>query len=100
MPAARGIEKSEQGLNLHVKLSACHAEGRGFEPRRSRHLDQAFSSSSRVAIQLANGLRFNFLSLLRSTDQCRLRGALRDRATSFAEPAAWHRMTGIARGCS
>jgi hypothetical protein len=24
-------------LNLHVKLSACHAEGRGFEPRRSRH---------------------------------------------------------------
>ena len=61
MPAARGTEKSEQGLNLHVKLSACHAEGRGFERRRSRQFDQAFSSPPRVAIQLPAGLRFNFL---------------------------------------
>jgi hypothetical protein len=37
MAAAPAIKKSEQGLNLQVKLSACHAEGRGFEPCRSRH---------------------------------------------------------------
>src|SRR5262249_52667116 len=56
-----GIEKSEQVLNLHFNLSACHAEGRGFEPRRSRQFDQAFSSPPRIAIQLPAGLRFNFL---------------------------------------
>jgi hypothetical protein len=52
MPAAPGIEKSEQGLNLHVKLSACHAEGRGFEPRRSRHFNQRLSARQLIRLQL------------------------------------------------
>jgi hypothetical protein len=30
-------KKSEQPLESLDKHSACHAEGRGFEPRRSRH---------------------------------------------------------------
>ena len=33
-------QKSEQGLILLANLMACHAEGRGFESRRSRQQDQ------------------------------------------------------------
>jgi hypothetical protein len=55
-------QKSEQPLESLDKHSACHAEGRGFEPRRSRQSLQAFSSPSHVALQLLAGLRFNFLT--------------------------------------
>jgi hypothetical protein len=36
-PQSRALQKSEQPLIYRLKHLACHAEGRGFEPHRSRH---------------------------------------------------------------
>ena len=44
-------KKSETALNLWVKLSACHAEGRGFEPRRSASKQAVISEADGVAMQ-------------------------------------------------
>ena len=63
MPTAPAWRKSEQRLISLQNQRACHAEGRGFEPRRSRQSHQAFSSPSRVAIRLADRTRFNFSTL-------------------------------------
>jgi hypothetical protein len=45
-------KKSEQPLESLDKHSACHAEGRGFEPRRSRHF-QRFGYPSAFDFQAA-----------------------------------------------
>jgi hypothetical protein len=56
-------KKSEQWLKMLDKLSACHAECRGFEPRRSRHdFEGDFPFAPRISPRVS---LFYFLRRLR-----------------------------------
>jgi hypothetical protein len=59
-------KKSEQPLESLDKHSACHAEGRGFEPRRSRHCFQCVSARQLKSVTLISTLelRDEFIAVL------------------------------------